>query len=74
MKYLGRKLMYMLDLMAIGYLVAQYFIGQFTDVHFVLLAACLTLLVIMAFAKLIRKIIYWPIRVIKKIIFMGWLG
>jgi hypothetical protein len=74
MKYFGRKLMYMLDLMAIGYLVSQYFIGNFTDVHFMCLIACVALLLIMAFAKFIRRIIYWPIRMIKKIIFMGWLG
>jgi uncharacterized membrane protein len=73
MKYYVRKIVCSLDLIVIGYLIKQYLIGNFTDIHLALFIGCVALLIIMIAAKFLRRIIFWPIKMIKKIFFRGWI-
>ena len=69
MKYIGRKILGTASTIAIGYLIAQYFAGVWTNTHLLALVTCVAILIMLFLGRVIRRIIFWPINLIRKVLF-----
>lgn len=69
MNYSMRKIMWIAIPMVFGFLIAQYFSGVWSETHTIVLFASAAIFVCLVVGKFIRKIIYFPIRLIRKVLF-----
>ena len=69
MKRTMRRVLWVLIPIVVGYLIAQYLGGQWTETHAIALTICAVIFLCLAVGKFIRKIIYFPINLIRRVLF-----
>lgn len=72
MKYIMRKSIGFVALLGLGYMVALFVTGQFQQSYIPLVMFCAGAIIILSIGKLWRRILYLPIRVIRKVL-LFWL-
>ena len=64
-----RRIFWILIPMVFGYLIAQYVGGQWTDTHAMVLIASIGIFLCLVVGKVVRKIIFFPINIIRRVLF-----
>lgn len=72
MRFLMRKILWMLAFVVMSYMVFLFTTGQFQQEYMSVVMVCAGVIIVLAIGKLWRKILYFPIRLIRKVL-MFWL-
>ena len=64
-----RNILWVAVPMAVGFLIAQYVAGVWSVTYTIAMFACIGIFLCLIVGKFIRKIIYFPINLIRKVLF-----
>lgn len=68
MRFIMRKCLWLLAMVAMGYSVFLFATGQFQDTHLALLVGAAAAVIMLTIGKFWRKIKYAPIRIFRKVL------
>ena len=69
MRYLARKFLSFVLPLIIGAVAIHGVMSQFTDAHMYAIGACILVLALLWFGKLVRRIIFFPINLLRRVLF-----
>lgn len=72
MSYSTRRILLIAIPMVFGFLIAQYLSGVWSETYTMALFVCAGLSACLIVGKFIRKIIYFPIKLIRRVLFRLW--